>query len=575
MGVDYNKILGYLRNFAPDTFSKGDYASFDSVDALKAQLMSDFSLEELTRIYGEILGVEFVDLKGVEISKEVQDVFRINVLETYQLVPFKKEQDEVWVAMSDPGDYNARHALDFVVQGKQLKIKVFIATPDSIKEKIDSIKGMDSQVADTLKEIQEKKEAEDLQSQKPKNPSQFGSNEFESAPVIKMVSVIIKNAVEGSASDIHIERSEEKVRVRFRVDGILHTSLLLPKEIHSAVVARIKILSNLKIDETRKPQDGRFSIVEGDKKIDFRVSTFPTPFGEKVVIRILNSNKKVGSLTDLGFVGPRAKFIEVASHSPYGMLLVTGPTGSGKSTTLYTILANINNEKINIVTLEDPIEYHLEGVNQSQVHPEIGYTFANGLRSILRQDPNVIMVGEIRDGETAGLAVQSALTGHLVFSTLHTNDALGAVPRLMNMGVEPFLLTASLKVVVAQRLVRMLCVKCKKKVPIDSKIKNYVEKSLKDLDIDVVKTIYAGDYNSVYEPNGCNECQSGYKGRIAIFEALPIDESMKDIIERGFNDKEVHEYVKQSAFLTLKQDGVLKMLNGEISFEELLRVVES
>ncbi|MFB6224930.1 MAG: GspE/PulE family protein, partial [Candidatus Paceibacteria bacterium] len=385
------------------------------------------------------------------------------------------------------------------------------------------------------------------------------SYKLKDAPVSKIVSVILKNAIEGGASDIHIEGQEENIRVRFRVDGILHTSLILPKNVQSSVVARIKILSDMKIDEHRKPQDGRFKIIHEGHKIDFRVSTLPTAYGEKVVARILDTSEGIKELPELGFVGPKADHVRDSIKAPYGITLVTGPTGSGKSTTLYTLLSMVKGEEVNIVTLEDPVEYYISGVNQSQVHAEIGYTFASGLRSILRQDPDIIMVGEIRDGETAGLAVQSALTGHLVFSTLHTNDSVGAVPRLIDMNVEPFLLSASINLVIAQRLVRTLCDECKQEVEMSEERREYIKGAIDRLSDDLVEALYDGDFSTLYEPGGCKKCSDGFKGRVAVFEALKIDQTLRANIEEGFHEEEFNTYLKKNDFITLKQDGLFKV----------------
>jgi type IV pilus assembly protein PilB len=451
-----------------------------------------------------------------------------------------------------------------------LKFELFVATESDISKLIKDLDTLTTEVQENVQEFKDKNE----QTQELPDISDVNKENLETAPIIKIVSVIVKTAVTGGASDIHIEGSEESVRVRFRVDGVLHTSLILPRDLYSAIVARIKILSNLKIDEQRKPQDGRFSIIDQDKKIDFRVSTFPTQYGEKVVLRILDTSGGIRSLESLGFIGPKAEMVQEAINKPFGMILLTGPTGSGKSTTVYTLLAQVNTEDINIVTLEDPIEYYLPGINQSQVRPDINYTFATGLRSILRQDPDVIMLGEIRDGETAGLAVQSALTGHIVFSTLHTNDSPGSIPRLIDMGVEPFLLSASLQVVIAQRLARKLCSECKQEITFSDQEQKYMRDNLNNIDEEYIRSVYTGNFDKGYKPVGCSKCTNGFKGRMAIFEVLSMTEDLRAIIESNTGGDEIINYLQKNNYVTLKQDGIFKVLMGHLSLTELLTMVE-
>ena len=573
MVIDYQRLLPVLKQNYSDRFPIDQNVDEYTNQELQSFVEKNFTERELVENYAEMMGMPFMELIPERISKELFFEFPEKSMQRYRFVPFEQNENEVSIAMSDPYDYTAIQAVKFIFRDKGLTYKTFVATDSDITKVLSSFQNMSSEVKKTLAEFEKvKSDEEEIQDQK-ENKKDITEN-IENAPIIKVVSVILKNAVEGGASDIHIEGTGSNVRVRFRVDGILHTSLMLPKEVYSAVVARIKILSNLKIDEQRKPQDGRFSIIENDRKVDFRVSTFPTEFGEKVVLRILDTSQGIKTLDKLGFIGPKADLIKESIEKPYGMILVTGPTGSGKSTTLYTLLSLVNNEEINIVTLEDPVEYFISGVNQSQVKPEINYTFASGLRSILRQDPDIIMVGEIRDGETASLAVQSSLTGHLVFSTLHTNDAPGAIPRLMDMGVESFLLAASLEMVIAQRLVRKLCDKCKKPVPMDQKIKTYFENELKNISAEYKAQVYQGNYDQIYEPVGCEHCKNGFKGRMAIFEIVPMTEKLQALVEKDFSEDKVREYLLANDFVTLKQDGLFKALNGYVSLEELLTVVE-
>ena len=395
--------------------------------------------------------------------------------------------------------------------------------------------------------------------------------------VTRIVASILKYAVESRASDIHIEPFEDHVRVRFRIDGFLQTSLTLPKNVHSAVVTRIKILSILKIDEMRLAQDGRFSTSFNRKRFDFRVSTFPTKNGEKVVMRILDPLSERIDLAQLGLEGRSLEVIERAISKPFGSLLITGPTGSGKSTTLAGILRRLNKEDVNIVTLEDPIEYYVEGVNQSQIHEEIGYTFANGLRYILRQDPDIIMVGEIRDRETASLATQAALTGHIVLSTLHTNDAIGVIPRLIDMAVEKYLIPSTLNVAAAQRLLRQLCPECKLKTKSSPGEKKIIDDALTAMPPQYHELI-AKEY-VLYKPNLKNPCKTcggkAFKGRIGIFEMLEMSDKLEEIILGSLSESAMREEGIRQGMITMLQDGILKVLKGTVSLEELLEVAQS
>ena len=388
----------------------------------------------------------------------------------------------------------------------------------------------------------------------------------EEAPIIKIVAVILNNAVEGNASDIHIENTGEKVKVRFRVDGVLHTSLVLPLSVYAGVVARIKILSKLRLDEKRKPQDGGFSATIGGRKIDFRVSTLPSYYGEKVVLRILDTEHGVKNLDSIGLSPEYMKMIKDALGRPYGLILVTGPTGSGKSTTLYSILNELDREKYNIVSLEDPVEYHIPDVNQSQVMPEIGYTFASGLRSILRQDPDIIMVGEIRDAETAQLAIQAALTGHIVLSTLHTNNSIGVVPRLIDMGVDPYLIAPTLTLAIAQRLVRVTCAPSRHEAPAQDSLKEMAAKQFADLPEEYKSRIPSGVFT---EAIASAECPSGTRGRMAVFEMYENDKDLQALILKKPVETDVYKLVRQKGFLSMRENAIIKCIAGEIPFQEI------
>ena len=397
--------------------------------------------EKLTRAKATYFHLPYVDLRQQALPKDALALLSRENLEHYRFLPFVKQKNILKVALTDPADLQALEALEVFAQKNKFRIELYLASPGSYQEAIRRSRGIAGEVSEALEVIKEKegkdvkvKAAEEAQQEKKIAPE---------APITKIVDVIIQHAIAARASDIHIEPQENDLRIRYRIDGVLHSSLIVPKVVHPAIVSRIKILSNLKIDEQRVPQDGRFHMDIDRRSIDFRVSTLPTVSGEKVVMRILDKSSGVPTLEELGMTGMKLARLTENITKAHGMLLVTGPTGSGKSTTLYAVLNILNKIGVNIVTLEDPVEYFIGGINQSQINPDVGLTFASGLRSILRQDPNIIMVGEIRDKETAELAVHSSLTGHLVFSTLHTNDAIGAIPRLLDMGIEAFLLTAS------------------------------------------------------------------------------------------------------------------------------------
>lgn len=395
----------------------------------------------------------------------------------------------------------------------------------------------------------------------------------EEAPIIRIVARTFTEAVQSGASDIHIEPQENYLRIRFRVDGKLREEAALPLELSQSIISRVKVISNLKIDEARVPQDGRFRAKVFDRSIDFRVSTFPTPLGEKAAIRVLDSVTGLKNFDQLGLIGKNLEIVREGLAKPFGMILITGPTGSGKTTTVYALLQTLNKEGVNILSLEDPIEYFVAGINQSQVRPEIGYDFASGLRQILRQDPDIIMVGEIRDNETAGLAVHAALTGHIVLSTLHTNNAVGVIPRLIDMGVEPFLLPSSLNLMVSQRLVGRLCDGCKKAEVAPAEIQKLIKKSLSDAPRETTSS-YEEPY-AIYHSAGCVKCQyRGVIGRVAIFEVLKMSSALAEIVNTGPTSQKIFEEAKRQGVTTLRQDGILKALSGMVSLEEVIRETE-
>lgn len=494
----------------------------------------------------------------------------------YKFVPLGITDNVLEVGVVDPDNIESRDALQFISARANMPFKVYLILLDDFERVIKNYRGLTGEVTRALSELETEikdvktdsliKKAEEA---KKKEERTENAKIVEDAPVTKIVAVVLRHATEGNASDVHIEHTGDRVRVRFRVDGALYTSLLLPVGVHSAVVARIKILANLKLDEKRKPQDGRFSARIEGRQIDFRVSTFPAFFGEKVVMRILDTEKGVKPLDQIGFRGEHLSLIREALDKPYGIILITGPTGSGKSTTLYSMLNELDREENNVVSLEDPVEYNIGGMSQSQVRPEIDYTFANGLRSILRQDPDIIMVGEIRDRETAQLAIQAALTGHLVLSTLHTNSAVGAIPRLVDMGVDPYLIAPTLILSMAQRLVRVMCPESKKPIPMEGGIKMMVEKQFSDLPEKIRKEI---EGKTFYEAVPSGACPGGTRGRLAVFEVLKIDKEIEGVILKNPVEPEIWKVARRNGTISMKEDAMLKALDGIVPFEEVNKV---
>lgn len=514
-----------------------------------------------------------------KIDESVLQIITQEVSLENKIIPFESNGNNVKIAITDPQNINALNILRFIAEKKRLEFDLYLVSDSMFDELYEKYSGgAEKAIEEAMLSMQGGQDigGEEMMGETDEEKPQ--AENLQNAPVTKLLGVIIRHAIEGKASDIHIEPMGKEYRVRFRVDGILHASLSVPKSVGRAIVSRIKILSNLKIDEKRKPQDGRFKVVENGKRVDFRVSTLPVTDGEKIVLRLLDTNNKVIDLKSMGLMGSGNEILVRNIMEPFGIILMTGPTGSGKSTTLYACLDILNKEERNIITLEDPVEYTIGGINQSQINPEIGYTFASGLRSILRQDPNVIMVGEIRDGETAELTIHAALTGHLVLSTLHTNSSIGAIPRLIDMGIESFLIASSLRVVGAQRLVRRICNECKHEISITPRVLEFIKSQTDNLSQEEIKK-YGLDFSKgmhIYEGKGCDECgHTGYKGRIAIFEALEIDDKLKEIIaEKNGNEAEVQRYAEKKGMLTIKQDGILKVLKGLTTLSEVERVTE-
>jgi len=496
----------------------------------------------------------------------------------YKTVPFLKEGNALSVAMVNPYDGAALNMLRFFAEKENVSIKIFLVSESIFFDIVKLYAGTEIALQEAIVSM---KDQSNQHIEKKQEKSIENLQSFQNAPIATLVSVIIKHALERRSSDIHIEPVEGNFRVRFRVDGILSTQLVLPIEIGRAVTARIKILSNLKIDEKRKPQDGRFRFEEEGTAgfVDLRVSSFPVLDGEKVVMRVLDKSSNSTNVEDLGLLGRNKDVLETHVKEPNGIILITGPTGSGKTTTLYAFLQSLNGEDKNIVTLEDPVEYYVEGINQSQIKPEIGYTFASGLRSILRQDPNVIMVGEIRDMETAELAIHAALTGHLVFSTLHTNDAIGAIPRLIDMGIEPFLLASTLQVVAAQRLVRRICSHCAEQITLTELQKERMQALFDSISVDEKKVYGLNENQKIifFQGKGCKECgMSGFKGRLALYEVVEIDDNVRAIIsDKQGNEIELQKYViEKQRMMTMKQEGLLMALKKITTLSEIERVTE-
>lgn len=498
----------------------------------------------------------------------------------YRFVPLGVKDSVLEVGIVDPDNIEARDALQFISARVNLPFRVFLIPEGDFEKIIKSYRGLTGEVTKALSELEtdigsiasddiiKKRNVEQArEEERGKESAQI----VEDAPVTKIVAVILRHATEGAASDVHIEHTGTQVRVRFRVDGALYTSILLPVAVHGAVVARIKILASLKLDEKRKPQDGRFSARIEGRQVDFRVSTFPAFYGEKVVMRILDSEKGVKPLNEIGLRGEHLELIREAIAKPYGIILITGPTGSGKTTTLYSMLNELDREENNVVSLEDPVEYNIGGMSQSQVRPEIDYTFANGLRSILRQDPDIIMVGEIRDKETAQLAIQAALTGHLVLSTLHTNSSIGAIPRLVDMGVDPYLIAPTLILSMAQRLVRVLCPDSKEELPIEGGIKMMVEKQFSDLPEKFKKELKIEGKN-FYRAVPSPVCPGGTRGRMAVFEVMKIDNDIERVILKNPVEPEIWKVARQNGMITMREDAILKALDGTVPFEEINKV---
>lgn len=546
-----------------DKFEIGCLQNNVTIDQYLLQF-SSLKREEILKTKAKILNVPFVDIAAAAIDPQALTMIPEAVSRRFTIIPYNYDQknETLYLASTNPDDTTI---VNFIEKKTNKRTIFALAFEEEIIKAIDLSysRGLSPEIHQALEEVSSMEQKQKVSD----------TTSITEAPIAKIVDTILEFALKSRASDVHIEPSENQTRVRYRIDGILQAKLMLPKSIHDSLVSRIKILSQLKIDERRIPQDGRFEFSLGNEAIDLRVSTLPTVNGEKVVMRLLKKSGGLPSLTELGLRGPQFKDLEEAISKPYGIILVTGPTGSGKTTTLYSILTNLNKPSVNIVTLEDPVEYQIAGLNQVQINVQAGLTFANGLRSFLRQDPNIILVGEIRDKETTQLAIQAALTGHLVFSTLHTNDSATAIPRLIDLGGEPFLIASVLNASVAQRIARKICDHCKTTYEPPQSVKDNIITVLGDLLPDKFHNNQTPI--KLFKGEGCTECNfTGYRGRVAIFEVLKISAQINRMILKMASAREIVEQSKKEGMIIMKQDGYLKALEGITTIEEILRIAE-
>lgn len=531
------------------------------------------SEEGLTKASAGAMGVPYANLTDLTVPVDIGGLMPRDVAENYMAVPFGMQGNKLAVGMIDPGNIQA---VDYISRKIGRPLQVYMVSQMSVEHVLGQITG---NVAAEVSASVVTKAAAPVKAETLKTLVQ-------DAPITKALNTILDYAAQSRASDIHIEPRENDLKIRYRIDGILRETMSLPKSIEPALISRIKILSNLRIDEHRVPQDGQFQIQSGGREVDLRIAISPVVWGEQVVIRLLDKDSALLTLEKLGFHGRSFRMITEGIHTPHGMTLATGPTGSGKSTTLYAIVQELKDVSINIVTLEDPVEYKMDGINQIQVNSDVGLTFASGLRSILRQDPNVVLVGEIRDKETADLAVQAALTGHVVLSTLHTNSAAGVLPRMLDMGIEPFLIASTINTVIGQRLVRQLCDSCKQEYMTNEVETNTVISNLgkilpassselaaaqKDLGYDILPLADAKSFK-LWRAVGCQECVNGYKGRVGIQEVFAMTTAMEKLLAAHATTSDVQAQAQADGMVTMRQDGYLKALNGITTIEEVARV---
>jgi type IV pilus assembly protein PilB len=535
-------------------------------------LKRNVSTKDILLAKGEYFDIPTKSLDEHDVPLGVLNYIPEDSAAHYRFIPIRVADGVLEIGMINPDDIEARDALNFISSKTGMPFKIFLITETDFNKVFSLYKGFSSEVSKSLSELEMELKSESNANEKQKLDNLAGINQekriVEDAPITKIVATILRYATDGNASDIHIEPWRDNIRVRFRVDGVMNTSLILPTKVHGALVARIKILTNsMRLDEKRKPQDGRFTARVEGRKIDFRVSTFPTYFGEKVVMRLLDQEKGVKKLDELGMSARNLELVRSAIKKSYGLILISGPTGSGKSTTLYSMLNEVDREHQNVLSLEDPIEYNIEGMSQSQVQSEIGYTFASGLRTTLRQDPDVIMVGEIRDKETAQLAIQAALTGHLVLSTIHTNNAIGVIPRLIDMGVDPYLIAPTLILAMAQRLVVGLCPGAGEAVPIEGSLKVMIDKQFEDLPQKYKNEV---DFKGqVYKAKPTADCPNGVRGRVAVIEVFDMNEELESVILKNPVEQEITKIVRAHGMLTMKEDAIIKTMHQQIPFEQV------
>ena len=580
MRVEPNQLEAFLLDsglITRDQFNEAQKKAEKSNKKLEDILVLEglISQEELIRLEAYILGVPFINLEKEMIDPKVLEYIPEPVARLNNIVSFKKEGNNLEVAMLDPEDLRT---IEFIKKTANLRILPRLTTPDSIKNALKQYqKSLEVEFKEIIKkEVSGIKSIEEEEGFEEKEGLKRVAEEM---PVIRIVDTLLKHAILQRSSDIHIEPMEKEVVVRYRIDGILHDAMTLPKQASSGIVARIKVLSNLKLDEHRLPQDGRFKIETEDYKYSIRVSVLPVFDGEKIVMRLLPETAKAYTLESLGLRGEALEGVQDSLRKPVGMILVTGPTGSGKTTTLYAMMEILNMPGVNISTVEDPVEYRMPRINQTQVNPKIGLTFANGLRSLVRQDPDIIMVGEIRDNETASLAINAALTGHLVLSTLHTNSAAGAIPRLIDMKCEPFLISSTLTCIIAQRLVRRFCSEKEMYNLSGPEFKNLEKYCDLDRILEILKEEKIIKQKETlkdvkfYRPKPSKESAEGYKGRIGIYEVLPVTETIKELIVRKATADQIQKQAQREGMKTMIEDGFIKAAQGITSIEEVLRVI--
>lgn len=565
------KIIKKYKILEPIELEKAIEKTANGKTSLEGHLIKNkiVSEELLYETAAQFFNVPFINLRDKEIPKETLELIPEPIAQAHHLIALEKKENSLEIACLDPEDIQT---FEFIERKTGLNLIISLTSPESLKE---ALKKYHTTLEAAVKKITQKKKKEGGL----KNLKELAGN----LPIVRIVDAVLEYAIFEEASDIHIEPVEKEIDIRYRLDGILRKVMTFPKSVHSGLIARIKVLSNLKVDEHRLPQDGRLKIHTPKYKISFRVSIIPTFEGEKIVMRLLDEKSQMLSMEQLGLLTKPLTIVKRNIKKPHGIILVTGPTGSGKTTTLYSILNILNTPQVNITTIEDPIEYQIDGVNQCQVNPKIGFTFAKALRSFLRQDPNIIMVGEIRDKETAEIAIHAALTGHLVLSTLHTNDAPTTLPRLLEMGVPSFLLASTANIVIAQRLVRKICLNCIQSYNLDKK---QIAELQKQIDVPAILKILTQEGAIVgteknlesllfYRGKGCSQCgNQGYKGRIGIYEVLEVNQKMSDLISKQAPKEEIYKSARESGMITLLEDGFIKAKNGITTIEEILRVTK-